>query len=158
MGKPVLTERGKKVLARVLAAMRKYPSTVDMGEWYWHDPLVKSTRRRPAPYCGTVACLAGHIALAATGRRPDRDEFYEALRLPKRLRNAKDPNSVHCSRVALAALELPGGDWADTQFKLFFGRNWPESFKIPLFRPGATTRQRAATVIARVRYWLKTGE
>lgn len=60
-----LTEPARKLLEKALTAMVRYPETVDMGELYQHDPHVKSTRKLPAPYCGTVACLAGHVVIAS---------------------------------------------------------------------------------------------
>lgn len=68
-----LTEPARRLLSKALNAMVRYPETVDMGTWLDHDEDVKATRKRPKPYCGTVACLAGHIVIAGNLRVPDED-------------------------------------------------------------------------------------
>lgn len=63
--KIVLAPKAHRLLEKALTAMVRRPETFDMGSWLSHDPTVKSSTKTPKPYCGTVACLAGHINLAA---------------------------------------------------------------------------------------------
>lgn len=154
--KPELTTRGRAVLTKALAAMRRWPDSVDMSDWYDHNPKVQSTLRRPTPYCGTTACLAGHIALAATRQQPDRFGDYQFSRLPKYLRVAAHED--FCSEnVALAALGVPEDERAAVSNRLFFTSGWPRELSN---RYWAATRPqaRAEVTIARVRHWLKTGK
>lgn len=158
--KPKLTTRGRAVLVKAFAAMRKWPDSVNMGDRICHDENIKSSPRRPAPYCGTVACFAGHVALAATRRRPDVwGDSYSLAFLPKyiRARMNQERDSATCSDVALAALDVPKDEWDDAHECLFATCGWPLEFK-RRYKTAKTPRARASATIARVRYWLKTGK
>ena len=154
--KPKLTTRGRAVLTKAFAAMRRWPDSVDMFDWYGHDPKVRSGLRRPAPYCGTTACVAGHIALAATGQQPDRFGDYQFSRLPKYLRVVAHED-FSSENVALAALGVPEDERPAVSDRLFFTSGWPRELSRRYY--AATRPQaRAEATIARVRHWLKTGK
>ena len=154
---PTLTPRAKRILAKAFAAMRAYPETVDMGDWVYHEPGRREGRpHRPAPYCGTMACFAGHMALAAVGRRPDLklDALYEGRRLPKYLRVAEDKlGMVSCDGIALVVLGIPD---EGTQ-RLFHLYSWPAVFRTR-YEGAKTPRGLSDAVIARIRHWVRTGE
>ena len=57
-----LAPGGKALLKKALEAIKAHPESFDMGGWMAHDFTVKRPHK---PYCGTTACLAGHIVLAA---------------------------------------------------------------------------------------------
>ena len=60
------------LLRRVARRIVRMPETFDMRDFLWHDPLWRGSKKRPAPYCGTVACIAGHIVLDGRKRVPGR--------------------------------------------------------------------------------------
>ena len=67
------------LLRRVARRIVRMPETFDMREFLSHDPLWRGSKKRPAPYCGTVACIAGHIVLDGRQRVPGRGADYERL-------------------------------------------------------------------------------
>ena len=140
MAKPTLSPSGRKVLAKALAVMRRYPETVEMDWFMGHAPH-RGPHKRPKPYCNTTACLAGHIVLAAYGVQGRRHAGIADL-------------------VALRLLGIPDDD--DVRRRLFYDYNWPEPFRGEYAAAGARSRphhrRMAAAVIARVRHWLRTGE
>lgn len=99
MAKPNLKKSGRKLLMKALRVIRQRPDTFSMEDWIRHDESVKGK----APYCGTVACLAGHIVLAA-GAPPQCDWGALSIKtLPARLRAlARKVND-----------ELYGDGWCD---------------------------------------------
>ena len=88
-----LAPGGKTLLKKALAAIKAHPESFGMGAWMDHDPAIKRPRK---PYCGTTACLAGHIVLAAGFPAIDVGA-YEIAALP-------------ASRRALAKKANTGGD------------------------------------------------
>ena len=77
-----LAPGGRALLRKALAAIKAHPESFHMGYWMQHDPTVKRSRK---PYCGTTACLAGHIVLAA-GFSPSVSSLFEIATLPASLR------------------------------------------------------------------------
>lgn len=155
--KPVLSARATRILDKALAAMKRWPETVEMGDWLSHEHRATRSRKRPAPYCGTTACLAGHIALAATRRLPPNLESYNEPKydkdqLPRWLVKALGWSELTCENIALAVLGFP----VPTP-TIFFLEKWPLAFR-KRYWSAQTPRQRSAAVIARVRHWLRTGE
>lgn len=133
MAKPALSPSGRKVLNKALRAIQAMPDTLNMEDWLYHNPRARPTKEHPVPYCGTVACLAGHIVLAAGG---EADSF----------------------RVAERALDALGVVFRyDISHALFFVNGWPEKFWWIYLR-ARSHRERAHIVIARVHHWLRTGE
>lgn len=131
----LLPPAGRRLMAKALTAMVRYPETVDMAEWYYHDDSITPSKQRPTPYCGTVACLAGHIMIAAEKLGDTEDGGF----------------SVPAARE----LGLQEEDY-DARHKLFLpsGKEGPWQ---PYFN-ATTPRGRARAVVARVKHWLRTGE
>lgn len=75
-----LTEEGALLLRKAVQTIMKYPTTFDMGIWIEHQHKRGRSRRvgprLPTPYCGTTACLAGHVVILAgvNPRKIDRDD------------------------------------------------------------------------------------
>lgn len=159
--RPVVSKRGLAVLDKAFAAMRRWPDTVDMSDWVYYDDKIAATPRRPAPYCKVVACFAGHFALAATGRRPTKGDWYNIAELPKSLQKAARVyvagGRVSCANLALSALGIPEAARDETWGLLFLTSGWPGKF-LSRYNEAPSGRERAGAVIARVRHWLKTGE
>lgn len=130
---PRLTEPARRLLSKALTAMVRYPETVDMSLYYEHSRTVRPTRKRPEPYCGTVACLAGHIVITAGRpinkkvRRDFEGAAVKALGGPR-----YDINTIFRS------YDTRGGGW---------GKDWPKS-----------ARAQARAVVSRVKYWVRTGK
>jgi hypothetical protein len=71
--KPQLSKEGRRLLWTAVGRIERMPDTFEMGDWLFHDHDVKPTGKVPEPYCGTMACIAGHIVLAKEGL----ERFYD---------------------------------------------------------------------------------
>ena len=161
--KPKLTPAQRALLTKTFAAMRRHAETFDMRVWMAHEDGGHKASR---PYCGTTACLAGHVVLAA-GVKPEQVDGQGDIPvegLPKRLRSlAKsrpwfiDGIEVDYVSVADLAAELIGlgGGW-EGQDRLFLDGHWPETFSLA-YRRATTPKAKVAAAIARVRHWQTTG-
>ena len=105
MSKPVITARGRLLLRKALAAIKRYPRSFNMRVFMDHDDAVKGQR----PYCGTTACLAGHLMLAA-GFPPISGGYYYREDLPKRVRRVLAKPDTFVSVRDLAARLVVGRD------------------------------------------------
>lgn len=148
MAKPKLTPEARRILEKALRAIRRRPDTFDMDNWMVHDPDQPSTKKTPEPYCGTVACLAGHIALAAGARPTTGSGFASATFKNRRVDIPALAMKILAGKGAAAA-EKRNEVWE----KLFFLRGWPLLF-VRQYHHG----NRPDAVVGRVRHWLKTGE
>ena len=143
--KPRLTKNGRALLTKALAAIRRRPETFKMRVWMQHDERVKGRH----PYCGTVACLAGHIVLAA-GAPPIHADAYASLAgFPRGLRRVAreiQRNTITgCIPISTLAARLVD---RDTEPDYGGIHNVFASMR-------CTTH---AKIKARVERWLKTGE
>jgi hypothetical protein len=157
MPAPKLTKSARVLLEKTFKRMRQMPDTFDMDEWMIHDSKVEPSGKRLEPYCGTVACFAGHVALAATGCLPEEEgSFYQVDRLPKRIREKSGGESiVSTANLALAYLGIR--DMMGNYRPLFLVVDWPEPFKHQ-YEITTTEREKVRVTIKRVRHWLRTGK
>ena len=141
MPKPRLTPKNRAIVEKALRAMLRWPETYDQGSYIFHDPNVRSSGKRPAPYCGTEACIAGHVALAA-GAVPINGLYVslrgQEVRVGDLAEQIMGPNAL----MMLFEPDLDG---------------WPEKFA-HAFDRAKTPKTRAKIAVTRVRHWLKTGE
>lgn len=145
---PKLSRKSREVVERALRAMLRYPDTYDQNEWIHHDRSVGPSGERPAPYCGTTACIAGHIALAAGG-----DPIgWGMVKMPGGRMRYPD-------EVAEEVLRCRNVDPHDTHERLFIAdaTGWPDKFNVA-FHEAKTDKAMAKVAVSRVRHWLKTGE
>ena len=118
------------LLRRVARRIVRMPETFGMRDFLSHDPLWQGSKKRPAPYCGTVACIAGHIVLDGRKQLPHRWSNFERL--------AAD-------RLGLSRHET---------IPLFFENSWPTQF-----RGRTSTPNRAASrAAARIEHFIRTGK
>ena len=141
MPKPKLTPKNRAIVEKALRAMLWWPETYDQGKWIEHDLERRATKRRPAPYCGTVACIAGHIALAAGARFA----YVDVMRFRGELWGVNLIADEILGEGAARALFDARADW------------WPGEFRLP-FQAAETAKARATIAVARVRHWLRTGK
>lgn len=128
----LLPPAGRRLMAKALTAMVRYPETVDMDVFIIHDhDDIKHKRKLPRPFCGTVACLAGHICLAA---------------------GTKPTMSYSNNFDAVAAAKKLGVNY-ESIYQIFSYEDTRTHASYP-DRPAA----RARAVVARVKHWLRTGE
>jgi hypothetical protein len=151
--KPELTRGARNLLRKAVEAIQRHPGALDMDIWMDHDPEVEGEE----PYCGTVACLAGHIVLVAGLKRPkERGDFYAAEELPTRLRGGAEGESL--VSVRSVAGRLLGFDCSDELTeRLFHPAEWPDRF-LTNYRRFKTARARANVLRDRVKHWLETGK
>lgn len=98
-----LPKYGLQVLERAVKAIESNPEAFDMGEWCSHDPNVGGKE----PYCGTVACIAGHIALQVVKDAGKVSSYnFTNEQLPEKLRRT-DGLEHSVESLATAALGLP---------------------------------------------------
>lgn len=142
-----LTEPARKLLEKALTAMVRMPRTVNMANWYAHDEDVKPKPSVPEGFCGTVACLAGHVVLAAgdkpTAKYPGSTGWYVGN------------DSIHTIAVRRLNINVDEAD------KLFYPGEWPIKFFKPKEDGNDLKRMeriKPATIVARVRHWVRTGE
>lgn len=134
-----------------ILAIETHPDSVDMGDWVTHDRSVPPNPDGIENYCGTTACLAGHIGLALGLppkkhiRKVDIDNAPRAKRL--RL------SSGHVSDIAAKVLHLSSNE----QDRLFIVDDWPYRFKRNYNR-AASNKGRAGAMVARLRHYVETGE
>ena len=141
MPKPRVTKQGRALLFKALRAIKKHPRSFSMATFMRHRASVRPTGKTPEPYCGTVACIAGHVVLAAGAPRvPYYKELDEALPTTIRKLVARAPYG-YASVQELAT-------------RLLVGR-WQNDTVSGLFNDFTITR---TNVDRAVRYWLKTGE
>ena len=75
MRRPQLKKNGLALLQKALRAIKRHPETFNTNIWITYDPHVKGTTL----YGGLSADLAGHIVLAAIGKRVDDvDDWFPA--------------------------------------------------------------------------------
>lgn len=146
---PQLTRAARTLLAKALRAIERRPETFDMANFIQRDPRVKGY----APYCGTVACLAGHIVLAArfppqfSVTREDAPSRY------KHLFDSVDDGRRSMPDLAIALLNLSPTD----EQVLFYVADWPAKYR-DAYDEASRPRAAAAIAIRRVQHWLKTGK
>lgn len=152
MAAPKFAKGGEALLTKAVAAIVKHPETFDMGLFMGHDESVKGR----APYCGTVACLAGHIVLAA-GVKPQDDDFYFVSDLPAKVRKIAERAEVYDGRVGVEGLASAAlGLTTDEAKALFYTGRWPASHE-QRYLKARTAKARAQALAKRVAHWLRTG-
>lgn len=148
-----LPKRNMEIINAAIKAMQRKPKSVDMDDWIQHDETVAGKE----PYCGTAACIAGHIAIAATGRIGDKEngpacpptpDFYEEANLPKWLRGTGYGEFTDSQRIARRVLRIDPDDFNLSE-SLFLVEEWPTKFR-QMYQ-----KNKAKGTIARLRYWLK---
>lgn len=140
--KPKLTPRGRRILQKALKVMVAHADTFNMRTWYYHDKDVEPTKGRPEPYCGTEACLAGHIVLAAGEQvRTSTDVPTRAIRL-----------LFGNTRNAALREEQENLAW-----NMFSTRRWPYKLS-SAYLLARTHKQQVRVAVQRVQHWLRTGE
>jgi len=132
--KPKLSESGRKILWAAVRAIEKYPRTFDMHEWIRHNPRTKGEN----PYCGTVACIAGHIVLQVLDKAP---EDYANCPVPSQYRRSLGESAM----VEVLATKILGADFDSTD----------TLFLTMIFNGKKITPQ---NVRDRVKEWLRTGD
>lgn len=142
-GKIKLAPAAHRLLEKALTAMVRRPETFNMADWIYHDPTVASTRKTPNPYCGTVACLAGHITLAA-GVPPVREITEKSLR--------GLPNAQTAYKV-LAASELAWRGWINQEMLAVALLGEPRIADL-FYRTEVKSPYR---MVQHVKRWLRTG-
>ena len=142
MAKIAITPRGRTLLLEAVRNIERYPETFDMYHYMRRDERRRPPRQRPAPFCGTVACIAGHVCLAAG--LPPRGYFY-----------AHEPDLPEWFRAVLR--RSSNGLWiGDAAAYLLRGRirkTFPDPLTATLFHNFSITRR---NVRAKVRAWLRT--
>src|SRR6266404_3831593 len=132
--KPKLSESGRKILWAAVRAIEKYPRTFSIHDWISHNPRIKGEN----PYCGTVACIAGHIVLQVLDKAP---EDYLNCPVPSQYRRSLGESAT----VDTLATKILGADFDSTDM-LF------TTFK---YHGKKITSQ---NVRDRVKEWLRTGD
>ena len=85
MGAPSVTTTGRALLLKALRAIKRHPRSFSMSTYMSHDLIRPPSKEMPEPYCGTIACIAGHVVLAA-GYPAGMAWNYDEARLPARQR------------------------------------------------------------------------
>ena len=153
--KPRLTKEARALLAKTFVAMRKHAETFDMNIWMAHED--GGEKKAPRPYCGTTACLAGHIVLAA-GVKPEMVDTMGDVpkcHLSRRLRRIA-AGRLEYSWIGvsdLAEVLLGVGDLHG----VFHLSEWPGPYQ-EAYHAATTPKAKVNIAIARVRHWMKTGE
>jgi hypothetical protein len=139
--------KAAKVLRRAVRFIKRHPEKFNMNDWVCHNARVEGQE----PWCGTVACLAGTIAIQALGERPEVEWetpriALDALGLSSAL-DALGLSSYHKGRVV--------------QDRLFHIDGWGK-FEHLYRHPGVSTPAERAKVRARilgkrVEHFIKTG-
>lgn len=124
-----LTPEGRRLLKLAVKRILAMPSTFNMAKWYGHDSLVPRRKGLLPGYCGTVACLAGHIVLAAKDREPGSNTPTKARQL------------------LFGAARYADGHHLATN-DLFFANQWPAKFAARFER--LVSNQAKAKVLAAV--------
>ncbi|HYE75485.1 MAG TPA: hypothetical protein VEF04_19235 [Blastocatellia bacterium] len=174
---PKISKFARSVIEKAIKSILRSPEHFDMRDWLAPEP------GREQEACGTVGCLAGHIALAAglpavNIQSPvfgdpkiklmwESKTEYEKRELPYEVRrmfkNLADDDSVHVSSIASKLLKLndlhddPNAD-DDRRLDsnvLFDVTGWPEKFSAGFYR--LSRKDQARRAVARLRYYLKTG-
>lgn len=155
---PDLGAKAMRLLMKTLDRIERFPESFHMGTWMSHDAEVRRRRGVPEGYCGTAACFAGHVTLAA-GAPPQ--WLYQARdrKLPDWLRKmAREQHgeNIETSLVAIKLLGLTGAQ-AD---RLFYTNRWPTALRLRYERAEAKDDHRvmARALRARVKHWLRTGQ
>lgn len=155
---PMLGDLRAAIVEDAIAAIEQHPASVNMMTWLLHDETVPATVGEFPNYCGTIACLAGHIGIALG--LPPKESFTRAeLLQSSRVRRLNLHTAVsdaawdglHVSDLAARVLKL--GDNYQRVFSLFA---WPYRFKRDYTR-AKTDKGRASTMVRRLRYYLETG-
>jgi hypothetical protein len=150
-----VSAKAERVLLKVIEAIRANPESFNMGDWLDHDPAVPPSRKVPAPYCGTTACIAGHVVLQAGIPMRAIDLGTAAIdeeRVPARLRKLVD------GYIDLTASQILG--LRDDQAQaLFYDTAWPSPFSHQYISADQNGDHREACRIAirRIKHFIRTG-
>jgi hypothetical protein len=125
-----------ELLRRVKAHILAEPSRFDMGEFIIEGDAARTFAvkfDRPAPPCGTIACIAGWAVLLSDDDPPS------------------DAEEIELRANALLGLTPEMGD------RLFFTTEWPERFK-QSYREAEDSDLAVAALVAaeRVEHFIKT--
>jgi hypothetical protein len=155
--------RARSLLLKAVAAIKKYPETFRMEGWSTHSHLKNSdVPRRPRPYCGAVACLAGHITIHL-GIKPG-TESMTVRRLPKALRPIVIKHFTgsgewllqHLDHGDVAAAAL-GLDYHEAR-SLWYVEAWPQQYadRYNNAEIEGDKKGMARAVEGRVKYFIRT--
>lgn len=176
-----MTPLGRRLLRQAVANIVKYPQTLNMHTWIRHEKGPRGGKKLPRPFCGTTACLAGHVVLAAgvipekavdvrLYRDPEVDS-YEFRHLPLAVQRAvtrdwghkpERDSEISVPNIATALLgrtvrrgHEPG--WDNT---LFLVDHWPSKFREAYHAAEADSdvKSMAEALRERVEHFIKTGK
>lgn len=157
MAAPRLNKTKRAIVNTAIRHILAKPGHFDMNDW------LRPERGREGAACGTVGCLAGHIALAAG--YPARNEsthgtylqhapdYVPARTLPRHIQKmVEDPSwNVSPSDIAEHVLGCDEGGGVT----LFHVEYWPDQFRKGFYRLKRMDKARVA--VKRLRYYLRTG-
>lgn len=124
------------LLRKIQKAIREEPRRFDMRDW------VMLSDKSP---CGTSACIAGHAAMIALKKPPEKSLALAAGRL---LDKHNNDNDYYIAQIAKDLLLLSSGQ----ANRLFFRSEWPAKFQ----KLTKTPKARAQQAIARINHFIKT--
>jgi hypothetical protein len=167
---PALGQLRMRIVEEAISALQKHPESANMSTWVDHDEDVEPLADGIEGYCGTVACLAGHIGLALGLPPTDEVSFKEAEDAPRvrRLNMLKlfdsENKAIRTGRVSTSS-RIHVSDFARSVLKLsIYDENrvftlwgWPYRFRYDYHR-AKTAKGRANAMIRRLRYYLETGK
>jgi hypothetical protein len=165
-----LSERQREILNQVIAAITARPDSFDMQKWLVHDETIPPSTDAPEPYCGTVACIAGHIAILNKILPSGEAVFLRMSEVPDtvarriRRRRFKDQRSsgrvsgddsllTDICEIARSVLNISSKK-AST---LFYVEDWPEDFRSD-YEFAETAEARAAVTAQRIRWFMDHGK
>ena len=152
-------KRGAAALLRAVAnVIVKRPETFDMGHWLRHEPYTTPTKKTPTPYCGTTACLAGHVVLLLGVSPTVTPSYIQSHTLPEKLQR-RGHHVYTLEDIARDALGLTGQQARG----LFYHTHWPTKFRTAFEQMSDldsrhALREQARIARRRVLYFLRTGQ
>lgn len=146
--KPFLTGKRAAALRRVKRTILKHPQLLDMETW------VNGKIRG----CGTVACIAGHLALDQGWRvRMRRDDAgYVSVEVVPRSLPAPLRDRMFSRALSEASTLFLGVDH-ECADRLYFVGYWPTRFR-ERYRDAVVNDDRARVTADRIEHFIQTGE
>lgn len=149
-----LTPDAVLALRRVQQTILTKPELLDMDVW------IGETK----PRCGTVGCIAGHLAMQEGWCRQEGDVVFNTVvfeKLPQEVQDAlADHWAADSEDAARVFLQEAGGN----PKTLFYTEMWPEPFyteyinTVKLADPTLIARRRAEITAARIDHFIATGK
>jgi hypothetical protein len=150
---PKLNVTQRTIIEDAITAISEHPETANMSVWMEHRHDSLDVPEEENGYCGTTACLAGHLVIAA-GLPPLEYIRRAHLNAPpaKRARRLHLPTG-HVSALAQKIL----GTSKDNTSRIFMADNWPSKFA-KQYDDARNQKGRAKAMVARLKHYLATGE